>query len=411
MSQLVTTAAETLQVPIDCGLLPDGWKLMRLRELCERITDGTHQPPPFVSKGIPFLFVRNIIAGRIDFNVSQYVTEETYEALTRRCRPTRNDILYSAVGSFGVAVVIDTDKPFTFQRHIAHLKLKRDLINPYFLAYYINSPQGRQQSELTALGGAQRTVTLTSLAKFEIPVPSLAEQERIVTRLSEQMETVWRARAAAEAQLKAAKELPGAYLRDVFESAEAQRWQRVRLEKVCTVHPGQHILEQDYNHKGIGIGYLTGPADFGDEYPSVTKWTEKPKAWCESGDALVTVKGAGVGKINLALEERLAIGRQLMAVRPMPDLIIQKFLFWVMKTHFELLQANALGATVPGLGRENIESLIVPLPSLSEQEKIVSLFIQKSQAWTRIQSDLQDQFDSINKLPAALLRQAFAGKL
>jgi hypothetical protein len=70
------------------------------------------------------------------------------------------------------------------------------------------------------------------------------------------------------------------------------------------VHPGQHVLESDYNRGSIGVGYLTGPADFGLMYPSVTKWTNKAKAWCEPGDILVTVKGAGVGKANLAPEER-----------------------------------------------------------------------------------------------------------
>jgi type I restriction enzyme, S subunit len=192
------------------------WEKKQLKDLCDRITDGTHQPPPFVSSGVPFLFVRNIVSGRIDFNVSKYVSLTTYEELTRRCKPVRNDVLYSAVGSFGVAVVVDTDEPFTFQRHIAHLKPKRDLINSRFLALYLNSSEGKAQSEAVALGGAQRTVTLSSLAKFEVPLPLLTEQKQIAEQLAQQIEAGRKANKILQDQLEAINKLPAALLRQAF---------------------------------------------------------------------------------------------------------------------------------------------------------------------------------------------------
>ena len=91
-----------------------------------------------------------------------------------------------------------------------------------------------------------------------MPLPPLAEQRRIAALLREQMVAVERARAAAEAQLAAARELPGAYLREVFESEDAKEWAWKRLRDVCTVHPGQHVLEPDYNRLRIGIGLSIG---------------------------------------------------------------------------------------------------------------------------------------------------------
>lgn len=88
------------------------------------------------------------------------------------------------------------------------------------------------------------------------------------------------------------------------------RWPLVRLRNVCRVVAGQHILESDYNRIRNGIGYLTGPADFGIRQALVTKWTEDPKTFCEPGDILVTVKGAGVGKLNFAPDERAACAEQ-----------------------------------------------------------------------------------------------------
>lgn len=184
-------------------------------------------------------------------------------------------------------------------------------------------------------------------------------------------------------------------------------WRSVRLGDACSVHPGQHILEAEYNREKLGIGYLTGPADFGTNHPTVTKWTENPKAWCEPGDVLVTVKGAGVGKINLAPAERVAIGRQLMAIRPKTGHLTQEFLYQIMMTHFSHLQGVALGATVPGLGREQIESLIIPLPPLPKQKRIAAILNEQLAAVERARAAAEAQLEAAKKLPTAYLRAAF----
>jgi restriction endonuclease S subunit len=195
------------------------WPRLRLASLCSRITDGTHQPPPFTSHGVPFLFVRNIVGGRLDFTATKFVSAETYEALVSRCRPGRGDVLYSAVGSFGVAVVVDTDRPFTFQRHIAHLKPNKELVIPEFLATFLNSPAGRAQSDASALGGAQRTVTLGALARFEVPCPALAVQAQMVARTRELLGRAERLKLSSEAELGAIRALPGALQRRAFSGA------------------------------------------------------------------------------------------------------------------------------------------------------------------------------------------------
>lgn len=123
-------------------------------------------------------------------------------------------------------------------------------------------------------------------------------------------------------------------------------WRWANLSQICTVHPGQHILEAHYNREGVGIGYLTGPDDFGKIYPTVTKWTESPRAWCQPGDILVTVKGAGVGKSNLAPEEKVSIGRQLMAIRPIADTIDQLFLYNHLVFQLSGIRKQATGSTV-----------------------------------------------------------------
>jgi restriction endonuclease S subunit len=124
--------------------------------------------------------------------------------------------LYSAVGSFGVAVVVDTDRPFSFQRHIAHIKPDNAKLESRYLAAYLNSPEGRQQSDKAALGVAQRTVTLKSLGAFDIPLPSIAEQVTLVNALREYTLAHQKAISAFQKQLDLIDRLPSAILRQAF---------------------------------------------------------------------------------------------------------------------------------------------------------------------------------------------------
>ena len=137
---------------------------------------------------------------------------------------------------------------------------------------------------------------------------------------------------------------------------------------------GQHIEAALYNGDGIGTPYLTGPDDFGDHSPVIKKWTLTPRKLAKSGDVLVTVKGAGVGKCNLGCDA--AIGRQLMALRPIPGLSVQNFVHHFIRHKFEEIAGLADGATVPGIGKNDLASLSFPVVSLDEQRRIAAILDQ-----------------------------------
>lgn len=200
------------------GAEANEWPSAELASACRVITDGTHLPPPFTESGVPFLFVRNIVSGVIDFKVEKYISTDTYAELTRRHRAERGDVLFSAVGSFGVAVVVETDQPFAFQRHIAHIKTDCSRLDPHFLAFFLNSPLGRAQSDAVAMGGAQRTVTLADFRRFRVPLPALAVQQDVANHLRERL-------AGATALLRmvdnaAIEALPAALLREAFNGSD-----------------------------------------------------------------------------------------------------------------------------------------------------------------------------------------------
>lgn len=164
--------------------LPKGWVWASLKECSFRITDGTHQSPKFTDEGVPFIFVTHIVKGAISFEQTKFISESTYHQLNSRCPVEIGDILYSAVGSYGVAVPVNTNRKFSFQRHIAHIKPVSE-ISQLYLVNCLNSPICVQQAHKTARGVAQKTVALGDLSKFIIPIAPLPEQHRIVAKIEE----------------------------------------------------------------------------------------------------------------------------------------------------------------------------------------------------------------------------------
>lgn len=157
------------------------YDIASLDEVCDFITDGTHQSPKFVNAGVPFLFVKNIVSGEIDFDTEKYISEETYSQLTRTKKPEKNDILYSTVGSYGIAVEVDADRKFSFQRHIGHLRPTKALINSSFLCSQMNTPFVRAQADIRARGVAQKTLNLSEIKKFRILLPPRNEQDEFIS--------------------------------------------------------------------------------------------------------------------------------------------------------------------------------------------------------------------------------------
>lgn len=159
------------------GSTPDEEKVT-MAEICRIITDGTHQPPKFVSAGIPFLFVSNIVTNEICYDAQKYISEETYAELIKRTPIAIGDVLLSTVGSYGHPAVVKTEKPFCFQRHIAYLKPNSDKVDSEYLRGAILSSDVQRQIDEGVKGIAQKTLNLSEIRKIKLPLPPMELQEQ-----------------------------------------------------------------------------------------------------------------------------------------------------------------------------------------------------------------------------------------
>lgn len=151
-----------------------------LSDLCSIITDGTHQPPKFQETGIPFILVSNLSNNTVTYNTEKYIDEETYNELYKRTPVEIGDLLLSTVGSYGHPAVVTENTRFLFQRHIAYLKPKKEVVNSLYLHSALLTPEGQRQIEEKVKGIAQKTLNLSEIRKIMVPVPEMKEQNEFV---------------------------------------------------------------------------------------------------------------------------------------------------------------------------------------------------------------------------------------
>ena len=155
-----------------------GDNMVELKDICSIITDGTHQPPKFISTGIPFLLVSNVVDNKLTFETDRFISREDYEALIKRTPLEVGDILLTTVGSYGNPAIVTSEREFCFQRHIAYLKPKQELVISAYLHAAFLSDFVKQQIDVKIKGIAQKTLNLSELKTIGVHLPPLPLQNR-----------------------------------------------------------------------------------------------------------------------------------------------------------------------------------------------------------------------------------------
>ena len=166
--------------------IPESWEWVRLIDLCSLISDGTHKTPAYVEYGVPFISVKDISSGVMDFSNVKYITREEHEKLISRCKPEMNDVLLCRIGTLGKAIKICTDKEFSIFVSLGLLKLIEADVADY-IVQVINSGYGYRWIDDNKVGGGTHTnkINLDTLRGMPIPIPPLEEQHRIVAKIEE----------------------------------------------------------------------------------------------------------------------------------------------------------------------------------------------------------------------------------
>ncbi len=192
-------------------------KTVSVESVCVHITDGDHMPPPKALHGIPFVMISDIENNKINWDNTKYVGIEYYNRIGEKRTPKRGDVLYTVTGSFGIPVLVDFDKKFCFQRHIALLRPSEKILQKY-LYYVMQTPDVYSQAKKMATGTAQKTVGLNVLRKIQISyIEDKKQQKEIVTQIESRLSVCDYIEKTVDAALAQAEVMRQSILKQAFE--------------------------------------------------------------------------------------------------------------------------------------------------------------------------------------------------
>ncbi|MGZ5058890.1 MAG: restriction endonuclease subunit S, partial [Methylobacter sp.] len=175
------------------GDVPTHWDVLKLKHITRRIIDGAHFTPTYVTEGMPFLRVTDIVKSDgklIDLNNIKFIPLEEHEELIKRCMPEKGDLLYSKNGTIGISRVIDWNWEFSIFVSLCLIKLEQEKMLPNFLSAYLESKVTQNQ---IAIGAKSNTVTnlhLDKIKEFIICLPPLDEQIDILESIEDELKKV-----------------------------------------------------------------------------------------------------------------------------------------------------------------------------------------------------------------------------
>ncbi|MBD2014097.1 restriction endonuclease subunit S [Microcoleus sp. FACHB-53] len=395
--------------------LPNGWRWVTLAEVCRDISDGTHFTPTYVSEGIPFLSVKDVRETGISFDDCRFITEKQHRELCKRCKPERGDVLYTKVGTTGIAKAIDIEREFSIFVSVALLKLRPDVI-PEYMERVLNAPICRVQAAELTQGAANRNLVIQDIKRIVIPLPSLAEQKRIAA-IAQKADRLRGTR-------RYALQLSDTYLQSVFLEMfgdpiiNSMGWDRVTLSDIKTdcIYGTSTKCYPEPN----GLPVLRIPNILGDEIDiSNLKYAKLSSKEIEQlslreGDLLFVRTNGNLDYVGRSavfnLNDSYLFASYLIRARLNFKKVNPWFVSAYLRTSVGRQVMSPFIRTTAGqfnISVEGLKQIVLPLPPLPLQEK----FAQIVQKFERLRTQQREAERQAEHLFQTLLHRAFRGEL
>ena len=394
--------------------LPQGWKWVKLGDVCS--FEGGSQPEKSFFKYQPLpdyirlVQIQDFRLSHVSVYIPKKYAKRTFnedDVMIGRYGPPVFQILRGLSGAYNVALMKAVPK--------------NDLSKDYL--FYLLQESSIQDA---VIGVSQRSagqsgVDKRFLEELPVPIAPLPEQQRLAKLLSEKLAIIEQAKQKITAQLQAAQDLTAAYLREVFESEEAKGWEWIKFEEIADFKNGIN-----FNASQKGSGLLT--IDVFNMYSNSIYIENNEEFYRISGkineeyllndnDILFvrsSVKKEGVGWTTLfkTHSENVTFCGFIIRAR-MKIECYQEFIVFYFRSQLarQEIIGKAGSSTITNISQENLKSCLIPLPPVDKQQEIAIYLTEKFKTVEQLKATLQSQLESINQLPAALLKQAFSGQL
>ena len=162
------------------------WKQRCLIEmLAQPITDGPHETPNLVKRGIPFISVEAVMNNRLDFTRKRgFISSEYNDQCNKKYKPQLHDVYLVKSGStVGKVAIVETNMVFNIWSPLAAMRVN-EFNNAYFLYYLLQTDNLQDQIKKKSKGGTQPNLSMRILEKCITNSTNLKEETQIALILN-----------------------------------------------------------------------------------------------------------------------------------------------------------------------------------------------------------------------------------
>lgn len=153
-------------------------------DLVEKWIDNRGKTPPLSENGIPLLEVKHLPESNLYPKIvgTKFVDKETYDSWFRAYLEP-NDILFSTVGTTARVVMTPPTETVAIAQNILGIRFKKDLVDPWFMFYYMRGKQFQHDIEARLVTTVQASIKRADMVGIPIAVPQLDAQKELVHRV------------------------------------------------------------------------------------------------------------------------------------------------------------------------------------------------------------------------------------
>jgi type I restriction enzyme, S subunit len=291
--------------------------------------------------------------------------------------------------------------------HLATILANPAHVDSRFLLHYLTTIRAQDLVQ----DHAYPSLNLSLIAGIEVPLPPIHEQQRIVAILDEAFEGIATTKTNAEKNLQNSRDLLSTHLESTFSTC-GPKWRMERLDALTILARGHNPPKSKFSNEPKP-GYVRfyqirdGSSEKHAVYVPDTPQLHKMKR-----DDIMMVAYRHVGRVFRGVEGafNVALCKIGNANR---EILHDDFLFHVLTSRHvkgELLKRSER-SLIPSMSIEHLRELRIPLPPLSEQQKIVDRITIISDECSRLESTQSRKLDALVELKKSLLHQAFTGQL
>ena len=352
-------------------LCPDGVEYKRLNTVCS-IFDGTHSTPNYKSEGVKFVSVENI---NNLYETKKYISFEDYN--TYKVKPQIDDILMTRIGSIGVCTVVDQKEPLAYYVSLALLRPDTTVLNSKYLKYAIESLHGRKElRKRTLVNAVPIKINKDDIGKITVPIPPMEVQQEIVRILDQFTELIAELMEKLTAELTARKKQYEYYRDELLTQCNTQKVElRQVVKKSCSgATPAKGHSE--YYENGTIPWLRTQDVRFNEIYKIdsfITEEAVKQTAakWIPENCVIVAISGASAGRCAIN-KIKTTTNQHCLNMEIDESKALYKYVYYCVASQYQELLSRKQGAR-GDLNSSLILGLQIPLPTLEEQRRIVSI--------------------------------------